>query len=306
MLENNFDVGANSHPRDANVSFVDEGHLYTIKDYNEKTISVTTLIKKYFPEFDDNEAAVKKIKNMTIKDKYYPIAKEIILQYYSELNNEVESVVIQMGNLFITEHRDKDQEIIKKINSLSKEDECYQKIANYIKDDWKRNGKEASENGTDMHADIEKNFLKQKLKNPDSKEFKLFLNFWEQIKIAYSTFVPYRPEWIVYDEDIGLCGSIDLVLSDNDGNVIIIDWKRSKEIKFENKWQKATAPFQNYDDCNYLKYSLQLNFYRHMLENKYGKRVVGMLIVVLHPSQDEPLIYPVERIDLSKVWNNLI
>lgn len=304
-MENNFDVSVNSHPRDANVSFQDEGHIYTIKGYNGKTISVTTLIKKYFPEFNDEVASELKIRNMTIKDKYYAIAKEIILRYYPELDNEVEPTAIQIGNFFITEHRDKDQEIIRKINNLRSDELAYLELAKYIKDDWKRNGKEASEDGTAMHADIEKNFLKQQLKNPDSKEFKLFLKFWEQIKVAYPQFTPYRPEWIVYDEDIGLCGSIDLVLSDNNGNVIIIDWKRTKEIKFENRWQKAAAPFQNYDDCNYLKYSLQLNFYRHMLENKYNKRAVGMLIVVLHPSQDEPLSYPVERIDLSKVWNNL-
>lgn len=294
-MENKFDISNNAHPRDVNIFFREEGHIYTIKGFNGKTISVTTLIKKYFPEFNADEAVSNKIRKMTTKDKYYSKAKEFVFQYYPEL------IIEKLSLLSST-----DELIILKIRSLTINDECYQKITQYIKDDWGQTGGEASTEGTAMHKDIEHFFLHLPIKNPDSKEFKMFLDFWKDITTMYPTFYPYRAEWVIGDETIGLCGSIDLVLTDKDGNLIIIDWKRSKEIKFENKWQKAAAPFQSFDDCNFSKYSLQLNLYRHMLENKYDKKVVLMLIVVLHPNQEKYLPYPVERIDLTNVWHKLV
>ena len=44
---------SNSHKRDSRINFNEKEHSYTI-DNQEKAISVTQLIHKFFPKFDKN------------------------------------------------------------------------------------------------------------------------------------------------------------------------------------------------------------------------------------------------------------
>lgn len=110
---------------------------------------------------------------------------------------------------------------------------------------------------------------------------------------------------MVYDENIGLAGSIDCVLKDDQGNLIIVDWKRSKEIKLNNRYQKGLSVFEKFDDCNWSHYQLQLNFYREILERHYQGKVTYMMNVVCHPDQPNYQCYPVPYIDISAVWSQL-
>lgn len=174
-----------------------------------------------------------------------------------------------------------------------------------IKDEWKKSGEEASSLGTLMHKDIENYLNGLPVNNPDTKEFKMFLKFYLDLLKIYPTLKIYRTEWLVYDEDIKLAGSIDCVLSDDKGNLVLLDWKRSKEIKMSNSFSKGKCPFENLDDCNYEHYSLQLNFYRHILETKYKKNVLDMMIIVLHPNQDIAQFHQIRKIDLSSFWKEL-
>ena len=49
---------------------------------------------------------------------------------------------------------------------------------------------------------------------------------------------PYRTEWMIFDEDLKLAGSIDMVYENPDGTLSIYDWKRSKDISKVNGWNK--------------------------------------------------------------------
>ena len=69
-----------------------------------------------------------------------------------------------------------------------------------------------------------------------------------------------------------------------------------------NSFERGYPPFDHYDNCNYSHYSLQLNFYRHMLQTKYNKNVIYMMLVILHPNQTSYICHPVSNIDLSGVW----
>lgn len=155
----------------------------------------------------------------------------------------------------------------------------YQKSVEEIKAMW--TSTEASEAGTKMHFDIECYYNGLEVNN-DSIEFKYFLEFARD----YAHFEPYRTEWCVYYEELKLSGSIDMVFRDkNTGEFYIYDWKRSKEIKFEGFGGKKshTQCISHLDDCNFWHYSLQLNTYRAILEEKYGMKISGMALVVLHP-----------------------
>ena len=174
-----------------------------------------------------------------------------------------------------------------------------------IKQQWATAGEEAANLGTIMHRNIELFLNNELTEDPNTKEFNMFTNFWNGLIDMYPMLRPYRTEWLIYDEDVRIAGSIDCVLSDQYGNLIILDWKRSKEIKMDNRWEKGNGIFSNYQNCNHLTYSLQLNLYRHILENKYNKRVIYMMLVVLHPNQETYLCYPVNHIELSSVWSNI-
>ena len=65
-------------------------------------------------------------------------------------------------------------------------------------------------------------------KNVDNNsiEFQQFLKYQED----YKDLKPYRTEWMIYDEELKLAGSIDMVNENSDGTLQIRDWKRSKQI----------------------------------------------------------------------------
>jgi len=197
--------------------------------------------------------------------------------------------------------------VIKKMMSSRNwtQSKYYGRTVESIKEEWRLNGENASGLGTIMHRSIEQFLNDEPPDSPDTKEFGMFLQFWNNLLSTYPTLRPYRTEWLVYDETIGLAGSIDCVLTDDNGNVVIIDWKRSKEIKTSNRYEKGKWPFDQFEHCNYSHYRLQLNFYRHMLENIYNKNVIYMMLVILHPDQDNYQCFPVDRIELSSIWNRL-
>jgi len=156
-----------------------------------------------------------------------------------------------------------------------------------IEASWEINRDDSARRGTKMHYDIECYSNGETVTN-DSIEFQYFLNFRKD----YPDLTPYRTEWMVYYEEYKICGSIDMVYKTPDGSFEIYDWKRSKEIV----WTKGnfakfshTKEIQHIENVNFWHYSLQLNTYRKILEEKYQIdgtpiRISGMYLVVCHPN----------------------
>jgi hypothetical protein len=172
-----------------------------------------------------------------------------------------------------------------------------------IKAMWAKNGKEASGSGTSMHEDIEQYYnLEPKINN--SIEYEYFLRFAKD----YQYLKPYRTEWMVYYEEYKLSGSIDMIFENpEDGTLIIYDWKRVKDIKYEADFNKfAHTPCINHlPDTNFWHYSLQLNTYKTILEAKYDKTISGMYLVCLHPDNPAKTYERIEVPDLRVEMENL-
>lgn len=178
-----------------------------------------------------------------------------------------------------------------------------------IKHLWKTDGNKAASTGTYMHFNIELT-LNGIIVQDNSIQYSYFTAFWKDFSEKYPQFRPYRTEQTVFYENFGknnlnLCGSIDFLLSDDDGNIIIMDWKHSKEIKMKNPYEKGLYPFEYMDNCNYNHYTLQLNIYRHILETKYNKNVIFMMLVIFHQNQPTYQCIEVKHINLSNVWDIL-
>jgi hypothetical protein len=77
-----------------------------------------------------------------------------------------------------------------------------------------------------------------------------------------------------------------MVYENDDGSLSIYDWKRAKEISSTNNYKKFsyTPCLKHIPHTNFWHYALQLNIYKTILENKYGKKVKELFLVRLHPN----------------------
>ena len=94
-----------------------------------------------------------------------------------------------------------------------------------------------------------------------------------------------------------LAGSVDLICREEsapENELVLGDWKRSKKI-----WERAfgnkhgRGPCAEVPDCNLYHYYIQLNLYATMIELNTHYKITRMFIVVLHPNNENYLIYHV-------------
>lgn len=261
----------NKHPYDEFISFVEIGHKYTINGATAM-ITATELSGAFSKPFDSIVA----INNIIQSRKYKSGLSE-----YSGMN---------------------EKEILKQ---------------------WSG----ASHHGTNFHETVEwfMNFLS--LGRPEEAisptiEFKQFMNFMHKY---YPILVPYRTEWRIYDIDYLFAGSIDMIFKSttcimpDDDNVMkpdyydslheqidqvpegsdvyhIYDWKRCKKIDmeaFRNELCNIDTNVGRLEDCKYIKYSLQLNIYKYILERRYGMTIASMRLMMVHSDHDDYTIFEV-------------
>jgi ATP-dependent exoDNAse (exonuclease V) beta subunit len=258
----------NCHDRDQYIQFFEEDHKYVItNDPENKYTSVTTWNHSHFPIFNANLI----IKNM------------------------------MNGKNWKEGH---------KYWGLSAEE---------IKKQWSNNSSAVSGAGTDLHFEIEcfmnnpcdeeykhidlYNAYSQNPKTIEVVEWEYFINFIKD----HPELKPYRTEWTIYDEDLKISGSIDMVYENPDGTLSIYDWKRSKEITRVNNFNKFAVNklICHMPDSNFWHYALQLNTYKRILERKYGKIVTDLYLVRLHPDAEENNYELIKLPDLTKEIDEL-
>ena len=217
--------------------------------------------------------------------------------------------------------------IIAKMNLTNPKSKYYGQTPEQIKAGWDKGRDEAAEAGTAMHAAIEAFWIGGAPLEPPSGEGRtqgaeaepsLPIEAHpssrdrgagacgaEGVSPHFGAFVadnpqlkPYRTEWMIFDEDVRLAGSIDFVSENEDGTLTIYDWKRCKEIKKANGFggYALTECIAHLPDTNYWHYALQLNTYKAILERKYEKTVKHMFLVGLHPHLSKYQIYTVPNL----------
>ncbi len=241
-----------AHSRDKFVRYYDKFHKYeNTQDLKNKYISVTTWVHNHFSKFNADEA----IQKIFSSDKWKPGHK-----YWGMTAEE-------------------------------------------IKNSWTNLGRTSADSGTKLHSKIEE-FMNDKrfdfsytqkdlyeiytnqFKDPDSQlEWNYFLNFVrdnQELK-------PYRTEWRIYDEDLKIAGSVDMIYENPDGTLSIYDWKRCKDIPEFNDWGNYSINplLSHVPDTKFWHYALQLNTYKNILERKYDKTITKLKLVQLHPDLEE-------------------
>ena len=162
---------------------------------------------------------------------------------------------------------------------------------------WEDLGEKARNLGTELHEQIEKYY--NKLEYIKSRELEKFFSF--HTKHIENKYKPYRTEWRVFDEDKNIAGTIDMVYEKDNGELFIFDWKRSKKIINSDGSVEKKNPFENgleglshLPSSDYVKYCLQQNIYKNILEKKYEKKISSMNLLILHPHFENYHIVQVE------------
>jgi len=194
-----------------------------------------------------------------------------------------------------------------------------------IKIQWNTNKDSVSGAGTDLHYEIEcfnnssrrfrfdytnadlfEIYMANEGENLSNKpiEWQYFINFVKD----HPDLKPYRTEWVVFNEDIKISGSIDMVYQNPDGTLSIYDWKRAKSITRINTFNKFALPpcICHLPDSNFWHYALQLNMYKYILETKYNKTVKDLYLVRLHPDAEEKNYELIQLPNLSVEINDLV
>jgi len=174
-------------------------------------------------------------------------------------------------------------EIIEKNYNLWKKNpssKYYGKTIFEIKTMWKEEGQKASKQGTILHKKIEDYYNRKDVSfDPHIERERQVFKFISD----HPHLEMYRTEWEVFDEELLLAGSIDMVFRDKtDDSLVIFDWKNSKAIKESNPFQTGLYPLQNTQHCNHTHYAIQLNLYKYILEKNYGIKIKDLTIVQFH------------------------
>lgn len=308
----------NKHPRDKYVLFDEFSHTYNViygDCFDKKFTSVTTFIATLFPKFNPDEAISKMQNKYTWNEnnKYWGMTPDEIKELWNKnredsaaigtyLHHEIECFY---NNDNLEEGYTNKELFIKFIETdPNLPEENYSHIE-YSDDLW------TIKNTT-------KNRINYSLSNKDLFKNTKFIPEWLQFMQLIRdkpSIKPYRTEWKIWHEDIGICGSIDFVCENDDGTHSLLDWKRThKDLNPQMKY-KSYFPFGSFA-CNpiighmpnneYSKYSLQLNLYKYILESKYGLKIKDMTLVKFHPdnSYGNYELIPVE--DLSEEINDLV
>lgn len=247
-------VDRNSHVRDTQISFQEDIHKYTVVfEPAVKYTSVTTWIHQHFEPFNSDKIIKKMMTGKGWKEghKYWGMTALEIKQLWETNKNAVSGSGTDLHYEIECFHNN---------NRLNFEYTCLELLQLYM-----------YEKGCEL--------------NEKPIEWQYFINFVKD----HPELKPFRTEWIVFNEDIKISGSIDMVYENPDGTLAIYDWKRAKNITRINTFNKFALPKSicHLPDSNFWHYTLQLNMYKYILETKYNKRVTDLYLVRLHPDAEE-------------------
>lgn len=263
--------------RDGDAWLHEPTHTYVVRG-TVVHVSVTSLLKKYWPQFRPEAALAN-----------YP-------QWKANRSSKYGSLI---RYLQIVEGRD--------------DEHCRDAIATL----WQKEGQLASRAGTAMHLDLQRICEGREPPQGETAEVVMF-RAWLRDFCARYKLLPWRAEWIIYLEHEGrvvVAGQVDLVLKHQERDEYwCCDWKRKdpapkypggpRQILGEgaggSKFGEETGfgPFADIPHSDFSVYTTQLNTYGYIAATQYGVDFRDrMLLVQVHPSLSEPVCVRVERLD---------
>jgi hypothetical protein len=180
-----------------------------------------------------------------------------------------------------------------------------------ILEQWNAKAKVSCDFGTGVHAFGEamfyyysgqmdilpedlRNHFKDGKPNPTNKHEAAVVKFWEELP---ANMHPVLCETKVFNE-IGTkyAGTFDLLFMDDDGELLIYDYKTNEDLFKCFNGSRLLKPFDMYNDMSIVYYMLQLNLYQIPLM-QIGFKVKNRVIVWLKPDGSYRLYYLNDVVD---------
>ena len=160
-------------------------------------------------------------------------------------------------------------------------------------DRWHMAGLVARNRGTLLHRHAEQAANGRVVQEPHSPEFAQVLQLFSAFE--HNGWTPYRTELNVFHNGLRCAGQPDLLCEDAGGRIVIVDWKRVKDLPCENAHASFLYPLDHLPDASWWKYALQLNVYCFFLETEYRRAVASMWLACVHPELSMPRLVQVPR-----------
>jgi hypothetical protein len=173
---------------------------------------------------------------------------------------------------------------------------------------WKKKWKESAEHGSRTHYLIEL-FLQgstdPEVHKYEARDIKKFTQAKHWIVRNFENhLLNIRSEYLLYDEELGVAGTIDFLLIKGEKkkkSVTLVDFKTNDKITTTGyKNAKAQFPLEELPDCSYSKYTLQLSLYAYMLERQ-GYKVDDLILLHLGEDSIEEHKVPYRKDLIKKV-----
>jgi hypothetical protein len=144
--------------------------------------------------------------------------------------------------------------------------------------EWKNKSTTALSNGTAVHREMELAFQGKYLSD-------LSWKYAQNNKHLFQL----RGEFIVADYDKKIAGQMDaLFFNTLTDQFELHDYKTDKKIEYTNRFESLLPPLDFMSNCNFNKYTIQLNMYKHCIE-KYTDIKIGVMKIV-HIGQEIEII----------------
>lgn len=159
--------------------------------------------------------------------------------------------------------------------------------------EWKEKARLAAENGTRVH-DFAENHVNEKyimeityIQEPYSDDIQEqgVIDFWKDIDMFMTGYVPVALEQQMYLEEYGIAGTADVILYNKEtSKFVIVDYKTNEHLYKDYK-DYMFAPFEDMINNNFNKYALQFAHYQLMFE-AVGYEVEDRWLIWLQPDDE--------------------
>lgn len=278
--------------------------------------SVSKFLDLIFEKFDGEKIAGNLIdKNTNLKYRWvqdnekYPTREDkinAILKFWSNSSNNGTNIHNCIENTYMKEkinsdilpnHKKEIKSIDKKINLLESQLEESNKLIKRKKIDEIRYEKKMKVHELEIEKqNLETEILYQKEKKDEfSREISSLVKFSNEnldefdIQNIFPEFEIYITEYPVYSFEFSINGRIDVIfLNKNTNKLIIVDWKSGGTNNLYTSYGKTCKSiFSHYSASKFMKFSMQLNLYRVLIEKYYDYEVEAMYAVLVDDSKKE-------------------
>lgn len=133
--------------------------------------------------------------------------------------------------------------------------------------EWKEKGETAKGFGSKVDALFQEIYETEKTTTENIfTRVAYHARFREEVLSIKEELPPITMQWVMLDPETNIAGTLDVTYNYS-GVWFIADVKTGKEpTQFNRLGKKLLYPFEQYDQCSYYCYAIQLSLYAHLLE----------------------------------------